>query len=414
MGRKEPSVAKNKILYVDDEEVNLTNFRIAFEGDYEVLTALSGAEALSLFHDNKDIALVIADQRMPGMTGVDLLAEVLRTAPDTVRMILTAYRDVDAIIDAVNKGYVYQYILKPWDEGDLRLAMDRAVKMYLLGRENKALLRVIEERNRELLKANQELTETNERLKQHIILRRRAEEEKTGLKAELVRAERLATIGQLAASVAHEINTPLQAIYIDIGILQDEYGDHKKVMDILGVLKRGVDRVRDAVGNLLDLNRPGREPKQAVNMNDVVLESVALERSRLEQDAIKLSLDLAPGLPTINASPQKLTQVLLNLLSNAIEAISGLSRTGQKEGAITVKTVAGDDDIVVSVADTGPGIAEEDLPRLFNCFFTRKKASGMGLGLSICHSIVEEHGGTLTARNLPEGGAVFTLKLPLA
>lgn len=144
---------KAKILYVDDEEINLSNFRMAFEDEYAVLTAISGDEALFLFEREGDIAVVVADHRMPGMTGVELLAKIFEMDPDPVRMILTAYTDVKDIIDAINSGRVYHYILKPWEEDRLRISLHRAAETYLLTKENKHLSRrviqvVEEERKR--------------------------------------------------------------------------------------------------------------------------------------------------------------------------------------------------------------------------------------------------------------------------
>jgi signal transduction histidine kinase len=107
----------------------------------------------------------------------------------------------------------------------------------------------------------------------------------------------------------------------------------------------------------------------------------------------------------------------LNLLNNAVEAMSGASKSGRPGGMtggeIKIRTLPGKGNIVITVADTGPGIAEKDLHHVFDAFYTRKKKMGMGVGLSICHGFVEDHGGTIAAENSPEGGAVFTIKLPL-
>jgi signal transduction histidine kinase/DNA-binding response OmpR family regulator len=133
-----------KILYVDDEQANLTNFQIAFKRQYEVITAKSGDEALVLFHDNKNIAIVIADQRMPGLSGVELLEAIKAQNEDVIRIILTAYTDTDDIIDAINKGNIYQYVLKPWEESDLLQLFKRAEEKYLLRLQNHQLIEKLE------------------------------------------------------------------------------------------------------------------------------------------------------------------------------------------------------------------------------------------------------------------------------
>ncbi len=138
-------MAKLKLLYVDDEKANLTNFEIAFKRQYQILTAGSGQEALRVFEDNDDIAIVVADQRMPGMTGVELLHIIKQRNEDVIRIILTAYTEVSDIIDSINKGSIYQYIVKPWDGKDLLQLLKKAGEKYLLICENKRLVKKLEE-----------------------------------------------------------------------------------------------------------------------------------------------------------------------------------------------------------------------------------------------------------------------------
>ncbi len=138
-------MTKLKLLYVDDEKVNLTNFKIAFKRNYQIFTAISGQEALEIFKDNDDISIVVADQRMPGMTGVELLHDIKEHNEDVIRIILTAYTEVSDIIDSINKGHIYQYIVKPWVEKDLRHLLNTASEKYLLVCENKRLVKKLEE-----------------------------------------------------------------------------------------------------------------------------------------------------------------------------------------------------------------------------------------------------------------------------
>ncbi|MDH3394019.1 MAG: response regulator, partial [Desulfobulbaceae bacterium] len=138
-GHLAPGTAK--VLYVDDEPVNLSNFSFVFENDFKVLTASSGEEALKIFRQEKDIAIVIADQRMPGMNGVELLERLRNYDPETIRIILTGYTDADDIVDAINRGNVYQYILKPWREDPLRITLQRALETHTLQKENRLLSR---------------------------------------------------------------------------------------------------------------------------------------------------------------------------------------------------------------------------------------------------------------------------------
>uniref|UniRef100_UPI004055B7FE response regulator n=1 Tax=Candidatus Electrothrix sp. TaxID=2170559 RepID=UPI004055B7FE len=151
-------MSKLKILYVDDEKVNLTNFVIAFMSRYQVHTACSGQKALEIFENNDDIAIVVTDQRMPGMTGIELLQHIKKKNKDVIRIILTAYTEVGEIIAAINKGHIYQYIVKPWNESDLLQILDKAAENFLLVRENKRLsAKLIEAQEKERKRISMEL-----------------------------------------------------------------------------------------------------------------------------------------------------------------------------------------------------------------------------------------------------------------
>ena len=237
---------------------------------------------------------------------------------------------------------------------------------------------------------------------------------------QLIRTERLAATGQLAASIAHEINSPLQAVTVLLGTLKKKYDDDEVLSGQLALLKGAFGSIRDTVKNLLDLNRPGKELKQSTNVNDILENIVDLVRSHLKKNRIKVNLDLSTNLPDINASPMQLNQCFLNLINNAAEAMMGtlspkngsLTET-EMGGEISIKTNFNKDKIIVKITDAGPGIPEGDLQYIFDPFFTRKKKMGMGVGLSICHGIIENHGGIITAENSQHGGVVMTVMLPV-
>ena len=240
------------------------------------------------------------------------------------------------------------------------------------------------------------------------------------MQAQLIRTERLAATGQLAASVAHEINSPLQAVTVMLGTLKNKYNDNESLSGQLSLLKGAFSSIRDTVRNLLDLNRPGKEHRQPTNVNHIIENIVDLVRPNLKKNKIKVELALSPHLPLINASPSQLNQCFLNLINNAVEAITGTLalKNGpiagrQDRRAIKVQTDSVKEKIVVNITDTGPGIPLADLQHIFDPFFTRKKKMGMGVGLSICYGIIEGHGGLITANNSPQGGVVMTITLPL-
>ena len=240
------------------------------------------------------------------------------------------------------------------------------------------------------------------------------------LQHQLFRSERLLATGQLAATIAHEINSPLQGITSLLNSIERTHNQDERLSAKLNLVKSGFISIRDTVKKLLDLNRPGKEEKQSTNINRVIENTVGLLKSHLKKNGVKIALNLSSRIPNITASPQQLGQVFMNLISNAVEAMAGTSKSKDvrktRESAdreITVNSNLRKDNIIIKVADTGPGILKEDMEHIFDSFFTRKKEMGMGIGLSLCHGIIEDHNGSIAAKNSPEGGAIFKITLPV-
>lgn len=239
------------------------------------------------------------------------------------------------------------------------------------------------------------------------------------LEQRLIPAERMASTGQLAASIAHEINSPLQAITITLASLRKTLSADHDLVENLELLREAFTSIREAVKNLLDLNRPGMEEKKACSINAIIEKTVSLMNAQLKQTRVKVNLTLSQGLPPIMASIQQLGQVFLNLINNAIDAMAGehLVRDEYHHqasgGTITISTMRVGERIIAEFSDSGPGLQAATFEDIFDPFFTQGKKTGMGIGLSICRSIIEAHQGTITARNAPGGGALFTISLPI-
>lgn len=237
---------------------------------------------------------------------------------------------------------------------------------------------------------------------------------------QLIRSERLAATGQLAASIAHEINSPLQGITALLNVIQTEHKKEAKLLEKLDLVKSAFERIRDTVRNLIDLNRPGKEKKQVMDINQIIENTSALVRSYLTKSRVKIKMNLNAKQSRLTASPQQMGQVFMNLINNAVESIIGspefqekLKKTPTHSGEICIDTYNRNNELVIKVKDSGPGIGQKDLEHIFDPFFTRKKTMGMGVGLSICHGIIEDHKGYIIAENDKDGGAVFTITLPL-
>ncbi len=227
-------------------------------------------------------------------------------------------------------------------------------------------------------------------------------------RVEVIRAERLAAVNGLAAGVAHEINNPLTIIMARLHLLAQGELD-PQVEEAMGVIDTAVKRAASIVRDLI-LFAEHRPPRRSrCQVVEQVREVVAFEEARLEAEGIAVRVHLEP-VPDIWADHNHLQEVLLHVLQNAQHAM----REAHTGGVLSISVKQTATGVRIEVKDDGPGIPPEDLPRIFNPFFTTKQpGDGRGLGLSVAHSIVTEHGGRIWAENIPEGGAVFTIDLPI-
>lgn len=224
----------------------------------------------------------------------------------------------------------------------------------------------------------------------------------------LEQTQRLATLGQMAAGVAHEINNPLNAIVGMAELLLDSLPDEAN-RSLVQTIREQALRIGRITRSLLTFARPRPQELVPIDLNRLVQEVIALVAYRLRSDNISVQLQLREPLPLIMGDPSQLQQVLLNLINNAYDAMSG-----QNGGRLTIQTDTDGMAVILIVDDTGPGIPDEHLPHLFDPFFTTKPVGkGTGLGLAIAYGIITGHGGRIRAENRPEG-ARFIVELPIA
>ncbi len=231
---------------------------------------------------------------------------------------------------------------------------------------------------------------------------------------ELARASRVATVGALSASIAHELNQPLAALVMNaqtsLRWLRRDPPDPDSAIKAAERSVRDGKRASEIVQRIRGMLLKREAEAAPVDLGEVLAEVELLLERELGAQRTHLAKQLGPGLPPILADRVELQQVLVNLISNALRAMEE-ARTGEPE--ITIEARSAEGQVAVSLRDRGKGIAEEDLPALFEPFFTTR-VGGMGMGLAICRSLVEARGGQLTAANHPEGGAVFRFTLPAA
>ncbi len=240
-----------------------------------------------------------------------------------------------------------------------------------------------------------------------IVMRKEAELKKTELEEQLRHAERLATIGQLSASIAHELNEPLGNILGFAQLVKKSPGLPRQAeLDIEKILSASLN-ARETVKKLLIFARKLPPKKTKVNVNQLVKEALLFFESRCSQEEIELSYSLSPDLPEILADPVQFNQVMVNLIVNALQAMKG-------GGRLTVKTCGSKESVTVIVEDTGVGMSEEVMENIFTPFFTTKDVGqGTGLGLPVVHGIVTSHGGSIKVESKPNHGTRFEIQLPI-
>jgi signal transduction histidine kinase/DNA-binding response OmpR family regulator len=225
--------------------------------------------------------------------------------------------------------------------------------------------------------------------------------------AQLIQAEKMAAAGRLAASIAHEINNPLQAIHNSLHLTLRPNLPEEKRTRYLAMAQEEVERLIDIVRRLLEFYRPSRGRRAVTEVNQVVENVLALTNKRLQHGHITVETHLAPDLPLLHVVPDQLTQVFLNIAINAVEAMPD-------GGRLTIQTTKSADGKwgEITFTDDGPGMDEETRANIFEPFFTTKSA-GTGLGLAISYGIIERHGGQIQVDSVPEGGSTFVVRLPI-
>lgn len=245
----------------------------------------------------------------------------------------------------------------------------------------------------------------------HVVEVWRDVSERSRLESQLSHSERLASLGILAAGVAHEVNNPLASVLAAVEALRRRLvrsgvGVSQDVETLLDVLERETSRVRTISDKLMLLAQPYSEAPVWVDLNRAVEDTATLLRYQMEKQRIELELELDPALCSIHARESGVRGVCMNLMMNAVQAMP-------EGGLLTVRTRSGPSGVLLEVLDTGPGIPSEHMDRIWDPFFTTKPTGkGTGLGLSIAQRVVARHGGSIHAENRPGSGARFTVELP--
>ncbi len=371
--------ASPRVLLVDDEVDFLENLgqRLELRG-LQTSTATNGPRALEIINKEK-IDVVVLDVRMPGMDGIETLRRIKESHPRIEVIMLTGHADLESSLEGMRFGF-FDYLTKPVR---LEKLIEKIQEAFQRG-------------HGEQIEAGGETF--TDKLQEHMIV-----------------ADRLASLGELAASIAHEINNPLAVISESAGWLRSriERNDLSEE-DFKNSVNRALDKIESAVEraarisrNFLSFSRAPDTIEREVGLGDLAAEIRELTMRSAAAANIEIIVDRGvAGEDSVQTDPYQLRQVLLNLVTNALHAID-------RDGRVEITVDSDQTHATVAVVDNGPGIAEEHVERIFEPFFTTKEEGhGTGLGLAVSRGIVEKLGGQLEMENRPGMGCTFRVVLP--
>ncbi len=375
------------VLLVDDEDLNLRALRSFLEDRWQVHVASSGAAGLEVA-EKVPLDVVIADHRMPGMTGVEMLEELRRRRPDVAGIVLTAFADMQALESAINRASVFRFLRKPSQPAEIVLAIEQATALVSQRRTIEKLVQLLAHRGDELRVSLEELQAQQQML---------------------LHLERLGTVGRLTAGVTHDLRNVMVAFRAAEWELASTPQLPQGLREIVTLGLAGVENMLRSLQALHEFVRTG---SLAVDLQEidpalVVTESLTIAKMDPAFKSHVVSADVSRDLPRIRADHQKLMQVLVNLVRNALHAT-------RPEQAVRVSARARPEGgVEIAVEDEGPGVPREIRARLFQPFASGKGDEGLGLGLYMARLIVMSHRGTIELVDTPRG-ARFVVTLPPA
>ena len=381
-----PLPSCRRILLVDDEQENLDVLVAVLEDDYQVYTAHTGEEALRVIGAHGDMDLVIADQRMPGISGVELLARIAATNPDTVRIVLTAYSDIEPMIDAVNRGSAYRFMMKPFEAVELRSVVRESLRIKTI---SAALAHLVDELSAHKAKLNATMRELQDRQKQ------------------LLAAERLATLGRTTSGIVHDLRNASAILHVLLDLVRKET-QHEAVIQAAELAWANLGSLLELLEQIRDFARSNSaEPQlELTDIEDFLRNTLRL--FYLEQGTARCPINMTVELQRkdLNIDRSRMRQAVMALLRNAVRA----SDPG-RDVALTA-LANGDSTSYISVRDQGRGMDAETLEHAREPFFSAFEPRGLGLGLEIARLAAEAHGGALTVQSQPGEGTHARISIP--
>ncbi len=378
------------ILYVDDEVQSLNQFTKAFEKTFRILTAGNVKDAIGLLEEHRmDIGILITDQRMPGEQGVRLLEQARQLQPRVVRILTTAYSDLDAAIEAVNAGAIYRYIHKPWDPPELESTLRRAMEFFIVQFERDQLLR-----------------------------------EKLSVLHKMMITDRVISLGVLAAGIGHHVRNSLVAVRTFLDLAPSKLNEENLNLDELRNPNFWIDfyqHVLSQVNRITSLlhtletapSFAGGPFTDHVKLRDVLSAAADTVSLRLAEKEIVLIGNIPDDIPELTVDNKKFTRLFEALLEDEITILPQGARIEITAKALTLPENE-EKWVQIEIRDDGPGLPENSIRAIFDPFFIRAdQPKEFGLNLMTCYFITYHHGGDIAVENNPGTGVLFRLKFPV-
>ena len=381
------------VLYVDDERGNRIVFEQSLNSEFNLRTAQGAAEALELL-DQHEVAAVVSDMRMPSMSGEELLRIVKERHPEVIRMVVTAYADVEPILRAINEGLVARYIVKPWIRAELVQVLRWAIEAWTFSRDSAALHR------------------------------------------RLLETERLATLGSIASMLVHDLKQPLMSLLVNVEHLRElanaaphlrsallqapiPTAQRARLIELVDDLdpvttdlKTSGTHLSELISGLRELGKP-RDPRNPTSATDplpIVRHAMTVCQELAIPARASIGYDGPGELPRVRMSATELTQVLINVVANGAQAVAA---RGVPHGKVSIVARPDADMLELQIRDDGVGMAPDVLSRVGTPFFTTRP-DGTGLGLAQCQRLVGTAGGRFRIESERGIGTTVTIILPTA
>ena len=381
----EPVICR-RVLIVDDEPALVETLEGLLEDHFDVITASGGRDALRQLEAGDIVDVIVTDQRMPGMLGVDFLEEASKRLPDTIRMVVTAYADVEPIIDAINRGAAYRFLSKPYNADELRAAITEGMQLKAARTSLGHLMAALETRRNDIETALDELRAAQD---------------------QLVAAERLTTLGKMTAGIAHDIRNQLAGMRVMLSLLQGS-GAESVLREPTKRAVASLDHLSKLVTEALEFARAdsGALQRLRVDPRELIADTLVLWRAE-NTAATEVEVELDESLTWLTVDPLRVTQGLLVLLRNAARA----SRHDATVALRVARSGAARHGVTLSVIDRGEGMDEDTLARASEPFFSAFDPPSLGLGLEVARLVATSHGGSLELVSSPGLGTTASLLL---